>query len=122
MALTILLFTQSGCLNCEVMRIFLEAKGITFEERDMSLDTTARAELLETYHSRTAPTVVILTASGAEVIEGFDPDRLDQAWHRTQQIARAHNRILFAATCSSLRPHSFGGSPRLWAVPSSQEG
>ena len=78
MALTILLFTQSGCLNCEVMKIFLEAKGITFEERDMSLDTTARAELLETYHSRTAPTVVILTAAGAEVIEGFDPDRLDQ--------------------------------------------
>jgi glutaredoxin len=77
-ALTILLFTQSGCLNCEVMKIFLEAKGITFEERDMSLDTTARAELLETYHSRTAPTVVILTDSGAEVIEGFDPDRLDQ--------------------------------------------
>jgi glutaredoxin len=60
------------------MKIFLEAKGITFEERDMSLDTTARAELLETYHSRTAPTVVILTAAGAEVIEGFDPDRLDQ--------------------------------------------
>jgi glutaredoxin len=78
MALRIFLFTQPGCLNCEVMKIFLEAKGITFEERDMSCDAAARAELLETYHSRTAPTLVILTASGAEVIEGFDPDRLDQ--------------------------------------------
>jgi hypothetical protein len=27
----ILLFTQSGCLNCEVMKIFLEAKGMAFE-------------------------------------------------------------------------------------------
>jgi glutaredoxin len=74
----ILLFTQRGCLNCEVMKIFLEAKGIAFEERDMSRDPTARVELLETYHSRTAPTLVILAAAGAEVIEGFDPDRLDQ--------------------------------------------
>lgn len=74
----ILLFTQSGCLNCEVMRIFLEAKEVAFEERDMSRDPAARVELLETYHSRTAPTVVILTSAGAEVIEGFDPDRLDQ--------------------------------------------
>jgi glutaredoxin 3 len=74
----IFLFTQSGCLNCEVMRILLEAKGIAFEERNMSSDASARAELLETYHGRTAPTLVILTAAGAEVIEGFDPERLDR--------------------------------------------
>jgi glutaredoxin len=74
----IFLFTQSGCLNCEVMKIFLEAKGLAFEERDISLDPAARIELFEIYHSRTAPTLVILTPTGAEVIEGFDPDRLDQ--------------------------------------------
>ena len=77
MPIKILLFTQPGCLNCEVMKIFLEAKEIAFEERDMSSDPAAPLELLETYHSRTAPTLVILTAAGAEVIEGFDPDRLD---------------------------------------------
>jgi glutaredoxin len=60
------------------MKIFLEAKGMAFEERDMDRDSAARVELLETYHSRTAPTLVVITASGAEVIEGFDPDRLDQ--------------------------------------------
>ncbi|MFZ0416686.1 MAG: glutaredoxin family protein [Candidatus Sulfotelmatobacter sp.] len=78
MAIKILLFTQSGCLACEVMKIFLEAKGIAFEERDMDRDSAARVELFETYHSRTAPTLVVITASGAEVIEGFDPGRLDQ--------------------------------------------
>jgi hypothetical protein len=30
MSTKIVLFTQSGCLNCEVMKIFLEAKGIAF--------------------------------------------------------------------------------------------
>ena len=78
MAVKIFLFTQTGCLNCEVMRIFLEAKGIDFEERNMSGDRAARAELLEIYHCNTAPTVVIVTASGFEVIEGFNPERLDR--------------------------------------------
>jgi arsenate reductase-like glutaredoxin family protein len=78
MSTRIVLFTQSGCLNCEVMRIFLEAKEITYEERNMSVDTAARTELLEIYRSNTAPTLVILTAAGAEVIEGFDPERLDR--------------------------------------------
>jgi hypothetical protein len=58
--------------------MFLEAREIAFEERDMTVDAGARLELLETYHSNTAPTVVIVTPSGAEVIEGFDPDRLDR--------------------------------------------
>ena len=39
MAPRILLFTQSGCLNCEVMKIFLEANGIAFEERNMRATT-----------------------------------------------------------------------------------
>jgi arsenate reductase-like glutaredoxin family protein len=72
----IFFFTQPGCISCDIVRIFLEAKQIIFEERDMSLESTSR-ELLEKYHSHTAPTVVVLTASSAEVIEGFDPDRLD---------------------------------------------
>lgn len=78
MALKILLFSQSGCLSCEITRVLLEAKGLLFEERNMSIDATARAELRETYHSETTPTLVILTPAGPEVIEGFDPDRLDR--------------------------------------------
>jgi len=78
MSAKIFLYTQSGCLNCEVMKIFLEVNGIAYEERDMSSDAAARAELLDTYHCRTAPTLVILFPAGAEVIEGFDPERLDR--------------------------------------------
>ncbi len=78
MAPKVLLFTQPGCLSCEVVKIFLEAKGINFEEHDIVTVPVARAQLLETYQGRMAPTVVILTPTGAEVIEGFDPDRLDR--------------------------------------------
>lgn len=78
MSLRILLFTQPGCLSCELMKIFLEAQQLAFEEHDINSDAAAGRELLETYGSRTTPTVVVITESGAEVIEGFDPVRLDQ--------------------------------------------
>jgi len=78
MALKAFLFTQTGCLSCELMKLFLEAKGFAFEERDMSSDAAARSELFETYHSHTAPTLVIFTPAGVEVIEGFEPYRLDR--------------------------------------------
>lgn len=78
MPIKIFLYTQPGCLSCEIMRIFLEAKEIVYEERDMGLDPAARAELLDTYHTQITPTLVIFTATGAEVIEGFDPDRVDR--------------------------------------------
>jgi hypothetical protein len=34
--------------------------------------------LVDVYHGSSAPTVVILTPSGPEVIEGFNPDRIDR--------------------------------------------
>jgi len=71
-----LLFIQSGCLHCEVRKTFWEAKGSAFGERNLSRDPAARTELLETHHCRTARP--LLFSSGAEAIEGFDPERLDR--------------------------------------------
>ena len=82
----VLLFTQPGCLSCELMKIFLEAKGIAFEERDIVADPEARREMTEQHDSTETPTMVIFTRTTAgttageaeEVIVGFDPVRLDQ--------------------------------------------
>ena len=43
-------------------------------ERDVSSDANAVRELVETYQSRSTPTLVI----GQEVMIGFDPERLDE--------------------------------------------
>lgn len=56
------------------MKAYLSARGIEFEERDVSSDANAVRELVETYQSRSTPTLVI----GQEVMIGFDPDRLDE--------------------------------------------
>jgi glutaredoxin len=74
----VLIFTQPGCLSCELMKIFLEAKEISFEERDISSDLEARREMTEQHDSSETPTLVIFSGETTEVIIGFDPVRLDQ--------------------------------------------
>jgi glutaredoxin len=72
------LFTQSGCLSCELMRVFLEAHEIAFEERNVSEDFDARRAMREQYKSETTPMLLIVSGEVQEVIIGFDPVRLDQ--------------------------------------------
>lgn len=69
----VLLFTQPGCFSCELMRVYLEAREIAFEERDISLPEN-RLAMTETHQSNETPTLVI----DEEVITGFDPALLDQ--------------------------------------------
>ena len=74
----VVLFTQPGCLSCELMKVFLEAKGVAFEERDITADLEARRVMVEQHDSGETPTLVIFTGETEEVIIGFDPVRLDQ--------------------------------------------
>ena len=74
----VVLFTQPGCLSCELMKIFLEAKEIQFEERDIGANPEARRQMTEQYDSTETPTLVVFSGETEEVIIGFDPVRLDQ--------------------------------------------
>lgn len=74
----ILMFTQRGCLSCELMRVFLEAREIKFEEHDVTADPDTRRTMIEQYESEETPTLVILGDNTREVVIGFDPVRLDQ--------------------------------------------
>ena len=70
----VVLYIQPGCLSCELMRIYLEAREIAFEERDISADPEARRQMTEQYDSNETPTLVIHD----EAVVGFDPALLDQ--------------------------------------------
>jgi len=74
----VLLFTQPGCLSCELMKVYLEARHIAFEERDISADAEARREMIDDHDSTETPTMVFLSDETYEVVVGFDPARLDQ--------------------------------------------
>ena len=70
-------FPQPDCPPCQVVKLFLEEKGVPFEDGTSawirSLDPSAVRELTEQYNSHSTPTLVI----GEEVMIGFDPERLD---------------------------------------------
>ncbi len=70
----IIVFTQPDCPPCWSVKVYLADKGLEFEERDVTEDQEAVRELVETYQSRSTPTIVI----GENVMIGFDPEELDQ--------------------------------------------
>jgi glutaredoxin len=74
----LLLFTQPGCVSCELVKFFLEAKELDFEERDVSVDVEARRQMTKQHGSGETPTLVIFSGAVAHVVVGFDPVRLDQ--------------------------------------------
>lgn len=74
----LVLFTQPGCFSCELMRVFLEARGAAFEERDVAADPEARRAMIEQYDRNETPTLVVFFGDEHEVIDGFDPELLDQ--------------------------------------------
>jgi glutaredoxin len=78
MTLKIILFTQPRCLSCELLKVYLEARELAFTERDITSDPAARQEMVDDHDSLTTPTLVVLAGETAEVIVGFDPERLDE--------------------------------------------
>jgi glutaredoxin len=70
----IIIFTQAACPPCHALIAYLDEKRIVYENRDVGRDPEAVNLLVNTYGSRTTPTLVV----DGEVIVGFDPERLDQ--------------------------------------------
>jgi glutaredoxin-like YruB-family protein len=70
----VVIFTQPDCPPCHVVKLFLQERGVAFEERDITLDPAAVRDLTEKYNSYSTPTLVI----GEEVMIGFNPERLGE--------------------------------------------
>jgi glutaredoxin-like YruB-family protein len=70
----VVIFTQPDCPPCHVVKLFLQERGVAFEERDITLDPAAVRDLTEKHNSHSTPTLVI----GEEVMIGFNPERLDE--------------------------------------------
>jgi glutaredoxin-like protein NrdH len=89
MTLNLILFTQPGCLSCELMKIYLEARELAFSERDISTDPAARQEMVDVHDSLTTPTLVVFSGETVEAIVGFDPERLDELLTAAQSSEQA---------------------------------
>lgn len=71
----VLIYTTPTCPYCRQAKEFLRAKGIPFEEKDVSSDPIAAQEMIRVSGQRGVPVLVI----DGEVIVGFNRPAIEQA-------------------------------------------
>lgn len=70
----VILYTKNNCQPCRLTKRLLEAKGITYETRDLDTDDEAVEAVLAMGH-QSAPVVVIV---GRHSWSGFRPDLINE--------------------------------------------
>jgi glutaredoxin len=73
----VVLYSQPGCPPCFAAKNFLKSREIAFEYKDVMADPQALRELMD-YRSRSTPTIVVGEGAEAQVMIGFDPEKLDR--------------------------------------------
>jgi len=66
------IYTRPHCFNCQLLKRYLDEKGVRYQERDVSTDEAALRDV-ERIHAGGVPVTVI---DGLAVL-GFDKIRLD---------------------------------------------
>jgi glutaredoxin len=72
----VVLYSQPGCPPCYAAKNFLTGRGVAFEYKNVQGDPEALRELVK-LNSRSTPTIVVGDGEQAQVMIGFDPDKLD---------------------------------------------
>jgi glutaredoxin-like YruB-family protein len=73
MADEVIAYTDPGCPHCRRLKEYLTSRHIPFENRDVSSDASAAAEL-ERMNAPGVPVVRI----GDDTVVGFDRERIDE--------------------------------------------
>ncbi len=68
----IVVFTSNTCGYCHMVKDYLNEKGLSFEEKNVSTDPAARKELMSQGFMG-VPVIYI----GDEIVQGFDKNKLD---------------------------------------------
>jgi glutaredoxin 3 len=66
------IYSTPSCVYCIVLKKFLEEKGISFTETDVSLDENSAKEMIEKSGQMGVPVIEI----DEEVIVGFNKDKI----------------------------------------------
>ncbi|WP_367778962.1 glutaredoxin family protein [Jeotgalibacillus marinus] len=69
----VVLYTQPQCPPCEIVKRFLLAYEIQFQEKNIKKDHRSRQYMIDQLSSYSTPTVVI---DDEHIIKGFDLDEL----------------------------------------------
>lgn len=68
----ITIYTTPTCVYCKMTKEFFKEHNISYKEKDVSVDATARDEMADKSHQMGVPVVDI----DGQIIVGFDKERL----------------------------------------------
>lgn len=80
----VVVYTSPTCPYCTMVKEFLSQRGISFEERDVSRNSSYAQELVRNTGQMGVPVTII----DGEVVVGFDRGRLEQLITHTQARQR----------------------------------
>jgi len=70
----VILYTTPTCVFCPLVKIFLEEKGVEYEEIDVSENEKARKEMIEKSGQMSVPVTLV----GDNIVTGFDKKKLEK--------------------------------------------
>ena len=68
----ITIYTTPACVYCRMAKAFFDARGISFEEKNVLRDAVARAEMINKSGARAVPVIDV----DGEILVGFHRERL----------------------------------------------
>jgi glutaredoxin 3 len=80
----VMVYTSPTCPYCGMVKDFLAQRGISFEERDVSRNSSYAQELVRSTGQMGVPVTII----DGEIVVGFDRGRLEQLTTQTQTRQR----------------------------------
>lgn len=69
----VIIYSSNSCGYCVLAKEYLQEKGVSYEEKNVSTDPAARKELIQKGY-RGVPVIVV---NGEEIV-GFDKARLEE--------------------------------------------
>jgi len=71
----VVLFVTPGCDPCDLARLYLKHRNVTFTEKDANNNPAVQAELKKAAGVLSVPTILV----GKTVLKGFDKSQVDNA-------------------------------------------
>jgi glutaredoxin 3 len=82
--MNVIVYTSPTCPYCTMVKEFLSQRGISFEERDVSRNSSYAQELVRSTGQMGVPVTII----DGQIVVGFDRSRLEQLMTQTQTRQR----------------------------------
>lgn len=73
MAQSLIIYTQPTCQACQRLKMYLKQRGIVYQERDITIDEQALADL-----QKLGLTTTPVIFTGDRMMVGFDQTKLEQ--------------------------------------------